>query len=256
MTRPIRLVLAGLGLIAGTALSASAHENDVEITRTASQVCITSNGTPTHDIGRFPNSGNPNSFRAQTVRVCVPAEPRLTGRVTRRTSASGITLSGILIRPGTADFYDPRSPRGFSRNPASGWRLEGMGAAQALGMDAANAHVDHRGLYHYHAVSAGLLEAAQGTVIGYAPDGFEIHYIGANARSSWQLKPGTRVTAPGGRHDGTYEEDWVHVAGSGNLDECNGATVNGRYVYFATDTFPFFPRCFRGEVSRDFLGRP
>jgi hypothetical protein len=46
------------------------------------------------------------------------------------------------------------------------------------------------------------------------------------------------------------------VAGSGNLDECNGATVNGRNVYFATDTFPFFPRCFRGEVSRDFLGRP
>lgn len=252
----LRVVILSLAIGAGYTLPAASHENEVEIVRTGDRLCVTSNGTPTHEIGRFPNAGNPNRFVQQAVRVCVPGEPRDTGRITRRTSASGITLSGILMRPGTADFYDARSPRGFSRNPASGWRLEGMGAAQALGMDAANAHVDHRGLYHYHAVSGGFLEASQGTLVGYAADGFEIHYAGGAARSSWQLKPGIRPTAPGGRHDGTYEEDWVHVSGSGNLDECNGGIVNGRYVYFATDSFPFFPRCFRGEVSRDFLGRP
>ncbi|MEL6690365.1 MAG: YHYH protein [Pseudomonadota bacterium] len=66
----------------------------------------------------------------------------------------------------------------------------------------------------------------------------------------------------GGAHDGTYEEDYEYVAGSGNLDECNGAMVNGQYMYFATDTYPFFPRCFTGTVSSDFMhqggggGRP
>ena len=43
---------------------------------------------------------------------------------------------------------------------------------------------------------------------------------------------------------------------SENLDEYNGAMSNGAYYYFATETYPFFPRCFLGTVSDDFLGRP
>lgn len=233
-----------------------AHENDVQVTRQGDQLCVTSNGSPDHDIGQFPNSGNPNSFSAQNVQVCVDATPTFTGQETERTNASGISVTGIMFRPGTADFYDASSPRGFSRDGSSGWRLEGMGAAEALGMDVANAHVDNRGLYHYHAVSNAFLENRDDTLIGWAADGFEIHYVGDAAQSSWQLRSGTRSSAPGGAYDGTFEQDWVHVAGSGNLDQCNGATMDGEYVYFATDTFPFFPRCFMGDVSRDFLGRP
>ena len=41
--------------------------------------------------------------------------------------------------------------------------------------------------------------------------------------------------------------------GSGDLDECNGKFVDGQYKYFATDSFPFFPRCHWGEISRDFI---
>lgn len=252
-----RALLLSVLILAGKfAQSADAHENQVSITTRGDLRCIASNGTPNHDIGRFPNSGNPHRFRAQDVEVCVDATPRLTGETVHRTRASGISLTGILFRPGTADFYDASSPRGFSRDRSSGWRLEGMGAATQLGMDAQNAHVDHRGLYHYHAASPALLDSLDGTLIGYAADGFEIHYSGASAMSSWQLKPGERTTPPYGGHDGTYEQDWRYVAGSGNLDACNGATVQGRYVYFATDSFPFFPRCFKGEVSQDFLGRP
>ena len=33
----------------------------------------------------------------------------------------------------------------------------------------------------------------------------------------------------------------------------NGGTLNGKYVYFATDEFPFFPRCHWGNVSKDFI---
>ncbi len=243
-------------LLAGTvATSAIAHENDVSITRQGDALCIASNGSPDHDIGSFPNSGNPHSFQAQNVSVCVDATPTYTGQMTTETHSSGISVTGILFRPGTADYYDASSPRGHSRDPSSGWNLEGMGSADALGMDAANAHVDHRGLYHYHAVADSFLDNRDDSLIGWAADGFEIHYVGDQAQSSWQLRDGTRSTAPYGVFDGSYEEDWEFVAGSGNLDQCNGAMMGGDYVYFATDTFPFFPRCFMGEVSSDFTGR-
>lgn len=230
--------------------------NQVSISQSGDQRCVTSNATPPHSIGRFPNPGNPNRFRAQKQTVCFDATPRQTGTLTSNARSSGVSLTGILFRPGTADFYDARSTRGFSRDPSSGWRLEGMGAADQLGMDQNHAHVDHRGLYHYHAVPETLTDALDGTMIGYAADGFPIHYSGTQAVSSWHLKPGQRSTAPHGSYDGTFVEDWQHVAGSGNLDECNGAMIDGHYVYFATDTYPFFPRCFKGTVSRDFLGRP
>lgn len=242
-------------MTAALATPSFAHENEVQITREEDLLCVTSNGSPDHDIGQFPNSGNPNSFSAQTVQVCVDATPEFTGQIVEDTNASGISVTGIFMRPGTADYYDASSPRGFSRDASSGWLLEGMGAAEALGMDAANAHVDHRGLYHYHAVSDAFLENRDDTLIGWAADGFEIHYVGEDVQPSWQLRDGTRSGGPGGVHDGTFEQDWEHVAGSGSLDQCNGAMMGDEYVYFATDTFPFFPRCFMGEVSQDFLRR-
>lgn len=55
-------------------------------------------------------------------------------------------------------------------------------------------------------------------------------------------------------HEGIYVQDWESVEGSGTLDECNGAMVDGDYVYYATDTYPFFPRCFRGNVTKAALG--
>lgn len=229
--------------------------NQVSITLAGDQRCVTSNATPTHSIGQFPNSGNPNHFRAQKQTLCFDATPQRTGTLTENTQSSGVSLTGILFRPGTADYYDASSPRGFSRDPSSGWHLEGMGAADQLGMDQNHAHVDHRGLYHYHAAPETLTNALDGTMIGYAADGFPIHYAGTQAVSSWQLKSGTRATAPKGKHDGTFIQDWQYVANSGNLDQCNGAVIDGQYVYFATDTYPFFPRCFSGTVSRDFLKR-
>ena len=115
-----------------------------------------------------------------------------------------------------------------------------------LGLDANNAHVDHRGLYHYHGMPDALAGTSGSTLVGYAADGFEIHYIGSEARSGYMLLPGVRDSDPGGAHDGTYVEDWAYVQNAGNLDECNGGYVDGVYTYFATDTYPFFPRCLYG----------
>lgn len=55
-------------------------------------------------------------------------------------------------------------------------------------------------------------------------------------------------------HDGTFVQDWKYVEGSGDLDQCNGTMVDGEYRYYATDTYPFFPRCFRGNVTEAALG--
>ena len=203
----------------------------------------------------FPNSGNPNSIQPQNVRLCVSATPKRNAQpgVPVRGSV-GVALNGVQMRPGTADFYDGSNRRGFSRDRSSGWNLEGLGARELLGMDANNAHVDERGLYHYHGVPPALAGSATSRLLGYAADGFEIHVAGRAQRSSYSLKQGARPTAPGGRHDGTYNEDWQFVPGSGTLDVCNGGMLDGHFVYFATANYPFFPRCLWGTASKDFGG--
>ena len=73
--------------------------------------------------------------------------------------------------------------------------------------------------------------------------------------SSWQLKSGWRPFPPGGVHNGQFEEDFEYRLESGELDECNGLKIDDVYTYFATTSYPFFPRCFKGEVNLDFLVR-
>ena len=174
------IALAGAAVASGIALAAS---NEVHQAEQGDLRCIVSNGTPTHAIGTFPSKGNPQSFLAQELRFCFDAAPTDTWRITQRVQTSGVSVTGIPFRPGTADWYVARSPRGHSRDRASGWNLEGMGSADALGMDAQNAHVDERDLYHYHCISPALVSATPSTQIGWTADGFPILYVGAAVRS-------------------------------------------------------------------------
>ncbi len=241
-----------LAACSATAQNPPSGAHSVRIFQQGDQRCIVSDGTPNHDMGRFPNRGNPHRFRSQRLRYCFDANPRRNSTPFYGAPVVAVALNGVPVRPGTADWYDASSPRGHSRDRSSGWNLEGMGNARRLGMDHHNAHVDRRGLYHYHGVPVGLVDQSASSHIGYAADGFELHYVGAKAKSSYRLKPGTRSSAPGGRHDGRFVQDWQYVAGSGTLDECNGGMLDGKYVYFATDTYPFYPRCHWGRVGRDF----
>ena len=249
-----RIAALAITTIAFGVLSAQANaaSNQVSITEANGQRCMTSNGIPDHQTGQFPNRGNPHAISTQNTKLCVDATPVKGTTAKDLRGTIGFALNGVIIRPGTADWYDASSSRGHSRDRSSGWNLDGVGAREALGLDSNNAHVGPDGEYHYHAPSDGILEAAQGTLIGYAADGHEIHYVGPGANPSWQLKSGTRQTAPGGTYDGTYNQDFEFVAGSGNLDQCNGGILNGKYVYFATDAYPFFPRCAYGNISSDF----
>ena len=91
-------------------------------------------------------------------------------------------------------------------------------------------------------------------------------------RSSYQLKDGggprqqvAGYTMPtGGRgsvtsdnYDGQFRGDYEYVAGSGDLDECNGMKVNGHYGYFVTEAYPWVLGCFTGTPDPSFgLGLP
>jgi hypothetical protein len=235
--------------------AAFAHENIASVDVKGDMTCISSNGAPNHEMGQFPNRANPNAFREQDLIFCFPTTPRAAKTVTHGLMTVGVSVTGVPIRPYTAGYYDPNGRREVSQDPSSGWRQQAMYNPRSLGMDDQNAHVDRSGLYHYHNVSKDLLASQNGTLIGYAPDGFEIKYSPSTATSSWLLKSGVRPTPPGDLYDGMYEEDFEYKAGSGTLDECNGGKVNGKYTYFATDTYPYFPRCFKGEVNPQFMTR-
>lgn len=241
-------------LVATLPFSVLADGDHSKVTESGDLTCVQSTGTPNHTMGRFPNRANPNSFREQNLKFCFPSSPKLTSNTTWGEMTVGVSVTGIPIRPYTAGYYDPNGRRGIGRTK-SDWRQQAMHNPRSLGMDQENAHVDRSGLYHYHAVSPALTASQDGTQIGYAPDGFEIHFDPTIATSSWVLKKGTRVSAPGGAHDGTFEEDFEYVAGSGSLDECNGLVVDGTYTYFATETYPYFPRCFKGQASGRFMTR-
>jgi hypothetical protein len=101
-----------------------------------------------------------------------------------------------------------------------------------------------------HRPAAGLLEElaknGDGPLIGFALDGYPIY--GKRMRSSYRLRSiarretwpdGTRLTPEQYGPDvdatnplGTFSEDYEYVAGSGDLDEFNGRSVNGTYAYF------------------------
>ena len=104
-------------------------------------------------------------------------------------------------------------------------------------------------------------------VIGFAADGFPIYgpfiddngsirrvtssYVLVSEGGTRQRKPG-ESGFPGGTYDGTYIDDYEYRAGSGDLDDCNGRTVNGRYGYFVTNTYPWIMKCFKGTPDISF----
>jgi len=253
MNRMIVTVLGATVLVgAGAALAA----NQVEVTENDDQRCFTSNGLPDHKTGTFPNRGNPNAISEQYIKMCITQNPVKNSEPTPVRGAVGIAVNGVQFRPTTAGYYDPEGRRGHSRDGDRNWSLDIFGAPGNLGLDFNNAHVGRGGLYHYHGIADSLTQTSGSSLIGYAGDGFEMHYIGEDAVSGYQLKTGSRPSnpGPGGAFDGTYNEDYEHIASDGRLDQCNGGELDGKFVYFVTDTYPFVGRCLWGEISSDFAG--
>jgi hypothetical protein len=244
----------------------------VRISETGGIRTIEADGIPDHATGQFPNRNNPNTIRPQRYIFRMPTAPKAGDRPTNVGGwLFGVALNGVPFDPDTAEFW--RNDR------SSGWRYDALSGKLNLGLDQNLAHVQPTGAYHYHglptvlASRSGANGKSQLVLLGYAADGFPIYtpYGYATAddatsplkklRSSYQLKKGTRPAGnagPGGKYDGTFVQDFEYVAGSGDLDECNGRVgvtpeyPQGTFYYAVTEEFPFISRYLRGTPDPSF----
>jgi hypothetical protein len=259
----------GIFAAAASAPGGGATANQVSITVEGDTRIVRSNGIPDHSPGQFPNRNNPNAISPQRHEFRMTTKPQAApAPVFAGGGWFGVALNGVPFEPGTAEFW----------NGQRAWNYEALGGFINLGLDQSNAHVQPTGAYHYHALPAGLVsnlggDGAQMRLIGWAADGFPIYsaYGRSNAkdsssalkklRSSWQLKKGARDSGPGGRYDGTFSADFGYVAGSGDLDECNGRFEvtpefpQGTYAYHITEEFPWISRSWKGTPDPSFSKR-
>ena len=229
----------------------------VTITRNA-RLMVT-NSLPNHKTGVFPNEGNPNTISAQNRTFSFPLNPKYTGKA-EWIREPGIALNGIKFEPGTGEVVECESGESY--------RIEAMQNVIDLGLDYNHAHVQPTGAYHYHGTPTEVIrefDTGEDLVhIGFAHDGFPMYSSKSNAyKPSFKLVEGTRegencnYTRPGisvdisegGHHDGTFNSDFEFIAGSGDLDECNGITIDGQYMYLVTIDFPYIGRCLMGEFK-------
>lgn len=229
------------------------------VTISKSERNMITNALPNHKTGAFPTKGNPNKISAQKSTYTFPLKPIYTGEPTF-VRTPGVALNGVKFEPGTAEVVVCDTGENF--------RIEAFQDLVNLGLDFNNAHVQPTGAYHYHGSPTSVIEnldTGQDLVhIGFAHDGFPMYYSKSGAyKSGYQLKNGNRegedctYTNPknsmdvsvGGHHDGTYGSDFEYVQGYGDLDACNGITVDGKYMYVVTNEFPYVSRCLMGEYE-------
>lgn len=221
---------------------------------------IVANALPNHATGRFPNADNPNTITAQNALWEFPVVPVPTGEA-RFVHVPGVSVNGVKFEPATAETVSCSSGQTY--------QIEALQDVYALGFDTNNAHVQPNGEYHYHGVSPLMVESFNGTTedlvhVGFAADGYLIYYSKSGAyppayrldttlRTGSDCQPSLRNTSAidleGTVPDGAYTSDWVFDPGAGVLDECNGTTIDGVYVYLITEGYPFVSRCLTGQFA-------
>ena len=261
------------------------YDNSVSFSNNQTNRTIQSNNIPDHKVGlfgRFTGSLNPNEIRQQNSNYTIALYPSESNSYISLYSSTrgpmysfGILLNGVELDPVAAEPFPHEGM--FSSNVNWEWNLEALNVN--LGLDCNNAHVQPNGKYHYHGVPELYLldldiSSSKMSLIGYAADGFPIYYkyahkdpMDSNSEliemsSSYRLKegdrPGDGVTAPCGKYNGVYTNDYEYVSGLGDLDQANGRFgvssefPEGTYYYIITDDFPSIPRYFKGSPSNDF----
>ncbi len=280
-TSTASVLCTNAGTYTGTFGAAGTLTSNWQWSCSATARSLTANGLPNHAVGTFPNPGNPNTIAVQTVNFSATVSP-FKGTANRTLGGPAgilaVSLAGVKFDPGTAGSCPGSITTTADCNLANGndvWRLEALGQKTFnFGVDGNNAHVQPGGAYHYHGIPEGLLANAGATdanrkmvLIGWAADGYPVYarYCYSNAMdASSPLKVCTGSYALDSAPDagrplvalaplGSFVSDWNYVAGSGDLDDCNGRTgvtpefPRGIYYYMATDTYPFFSRCLKGN---------
>lgn len=240
---------------------------DLMITVTDDHCVFSANAIPNHDFNDSARSFV-NDTKAQSVTYRVPRAPVMASSTTALSlrTDNAIFLNGVKLDLLAAGCFGVGDGKIGCFQMGSPFRYDPMAVTADFGTDSHNAHTQPDGTYHYHGDPNALFAddgSVASPVIGFAADGFPVmgSYIleGDSLRritSSYQLKSGTRATTggvdPGGAFDGTFVDDWEFVAGSGDLDECNGMSVDGAYAYYVTDSYPWVLGCFRGVPDGSF----
>jgi hypothetical protein len=242
-------------------------------TCTSSVRNLAGNGIPDHAV----TSGNfATPISAQNLAIAFPRAGTVAASNTTLTRQPyGYALNSVKFDPGTdgtcASSATSTAPGGgcvaaMGRDP---WNLEAMGGAFVFGTDENNAHVQPNGQYHYHGMPETTVAKAGQTMIlvGFAMDGFPMYarygYSQATDATSaikkvtpsWQKKANPDAGRPSVSTFpmGTFTQDFEYVAGSGDLDDCNGRVgvtpeyPTGTYHYYITDAYPFIQRCLKGK---------
>jgi hypothetical protein len=277
------------GVQCSYAYSAFNNSPSVNTTSTVQWSCsgtmrtMTSNGIPDHATGTFPNANCPNTIAPWSATAAVTLTPVATGTASD-IQIVGFALNGVKLDPstaGTCTVSGASATCSLIGNTGS-WNIEALGQTSFnFGVDEDNAHVQPSGEYHYHGMPSAVLAKLSGgamkpTLVGFALDGFPVYarygYAdptdGTSAvkvmKGSYQLKS----TPDAGRPStstypmGAFTQDYQYVAGSGDLDACNGRTdvtpefPCGIYHYYITDTYPFIQRCVMGTPTGGGEGPP
>ncbi|NRA68385.1 MAG: YHYH protein [Pseudobacteriovorax sp.] len=238
-----------------------------------SKCTFTSNSIPNHDF----HDGSA-SFATDVTEV--DADFEITTNPTDASSVTQLTLeydNAVYLNGAKLDLLaaacygvgnEPLGQEKIGCGDGNVWRYDPMYTGNDFGTDTHNAHTQPDGTYHYHGSPMALFDntdpTAASPVIGFAADGYPIFgpYIDDNGtirevQSGYTLKTGARVSQtgegafPGGNYDGTYRDDWEWTD-AGDLDECNGMTVNGVYGYYVTNAFPWVMACYKGTLDASF----
>jgi hypothetical protein len=263
---------------------------DVEISLSGDACVISSNDIPNHDFNDQGTSFA-NDVSEQNNTYIIASVPQAEAQVTpiSLNLANAVFLNGATVDLLAAACYDVGNQAlgnekiGCGQNQIDNpWRYDPMSPLNTFGTDSHNAHAQPDGTYHYHGNPLAMFEqdcdiqAAASPVIGFAADGFPIYgscftdpisNSVRKAEASFVLKNngGARIEASGyttpvagqgvvasNNYDGQFTGDFEYVAGSGDLDECNGMTIDGQYGYYITNSYPWILACYKGQVNDSF----
>jgi hypothetical protein len=228
------------------------------------EACVfSSNAIPNHDFN--DTGGFANNVSEQKLSLTITSTPKKSAKTTALTLGydNAILLNGVKVDLLAAGCYGVGDGFIGCFDMSSPYRYDPMSGQTDFGTDTHNAHAQPNGEYHYHGNPHALFDDTHGDqaspVIGFAADGFPI--FGSffksdggirKAESSYQLKTGKRESGPGGSYDGTFVDDYEFISGSGDLDSCNGMTIDGVYGYYVTDSYPHVLACFSGTPDASF----
>ncbi len=257
-------------------------EAAITITADDTHCTITSNSVPNHefndDTAAFAGGQEGATIEESETISVVSRSPEFADEPTFIGTGvkNAIFLNGIRLDIATAGCYRPTDPSagedgnvGFGCTDTDPWVLDALGSTTKFGADLHNAHTQPGGLYHYHGGPEALFDDEPGPegspIIGFAADGFPVYgswFVDPDsgelreAVSGYTLKEGSRGersdTNPGGDFEGEYLDDW-EFTDAGDLDECNGMTIDGQYGYYVTDTYPWVIKCLKGTPDESFI---